>query len=84
MLAIGRYTQKQWGKAQREKYLSQLVDRFETLAEQPYSGKACDEIKLGYRKALEGRHVIFYRVASDGVVEVVRVLHMRMDIRLHL
>ena len=29
-------------------------------------------------------HVIFYRVAPAGIVEIVRVLHERMEPRLHL
>lgn len=40
MRTIGRYTQKQWGKTQRQQYLSQMVQRFEHLAEHPHSGKA--------------------------------------------
>jgi toxin ParE1/3/4 len=29
-------------------------------------------------------HVLYYRVADDGVIEIVRVLHDRMDPRRHL
>lgn len=29
-------------------------------------------------------HVIFYRVAEPGTVEIVRVLHVRMEPRLHM
>lgn len=30
------------------------------------------------------RHVVFYRVANDEVIEVVRLLHDAMDVQLHL
>lgn len=30
------------------------------------------------------RHTVFYRVASDDVIEVVRLLHDAMDVQLHL
>ncbi len=30
--SIGQYTQRQWGKAQRNRYLKQLEQRFEWLA----------------------------------------------------
>ena len=30
------------------------------------------------------RHIVFYRVASDDVIEVVRLLHDAMDAQLHL
>ena len=32
---IGRYTQQKWGKLQRNKYLKQLEQRFDWLAENP-------------------------------------------------
>ncbi|KTC29409.1 plasmid stabilization protein ParE [Pseudomonas sp. ABAC61] len=30
------------------------------------------------------RHIVFYRVANDGVIEVVRLLHDAMDVQVHL
>lgn len=84
MRAIGRYTQKHWGQEQRKNYLARLAQQFEYLAEQPARGKSCDEIRAGYRKYPEGKHIIFYRIANDDVVEIVRVLHERMDYKLHL
>lgn len=30
------------------------------------------------------RHIVFYRVASDDVIEVVRLLHEAMEVQLHL
>lgn len=36
-------------------------------------------VRPGYRKALSGRHVLFYRQGAQGV-EVVRILHQRMDV----
>lgn len=30
------------------------------------------------------RHFVFYRVANDGMIEVVRLLHDAMDVQLHL
>jgi toxin ParE1/3/4 len=44
----------------------------------PSLGRACDDIRPGYRRYAEGSHIIFYReVRSD--IEIVRVLHGRMD-----
>jgi toxin ParE1/3/4 len=30
------------------------------------------------------RHIVFYRVANDDVIEVVRLLHDAMEVQLHL
>ncbi|WP_241505919.1 type II toxin-antitoxin system RelE/ParE family toxin [Parahaliea mediterranea] len=50
------------------------------LADSPEDGAACDSIKMGYRKFPNGSHVIFYRNLSDTEIEIVRILHKRMDL----
>ncbi len=81
--SIARYTQKTWGVAQRNTYLTQLDKRFALLAAAPTLGRSCDAIRPGYRKYHEGRHVIFYTLIPDGI-KVVRVLHDSMDVERHL
>jgi toxin ParE1/3/4 len=54
------------------------------LAENSSQGQRCDEIRTGYRKFPSGRHVIFYRSLETGAIEIVRVLHERMDMETHL
>ena len=48
--SIARYTQKAWGREQRNKYLSKLDESFQMLAQEPHLGRACDEIRQGYRQ----------------------------------
>jgi len=36
---IGRYTLKKWGREQRNKYLHEIDNRFEWLAQHPYAGR---------------------------------------------
>lgn len=81
---IGHYTGKQWGKAQQRRYLTQLDSAFHDLADKPGLGRACDDIREGYFKYGVGKHVIFYRHTGKERVEIVRILHGRMDIEQHL
>ena len=83
LIAIGRYTEKQWGNTQRKKYLEQLRTRFEKLAQHPSSGRRRDELPEAPWGYHEGRHVIFYRPLADGI-EIVRILHDSMDFSRHL
>jgi toxin ParE1/3/4 len=83
LISIGRYTQQTWGREQRNKYLSMLDNGFYTIAQQPEIGVACDFIRSGYRKYHVGRHLIFYRISTTHI-EIVRILHERMDIPNHL
>jgi toxin ParE1/3/4 len=80
VIEIGRYTQKHWGLEQRNKYLTMLDGCFQQLAADPLRGKDCSEIRHGYRKMNAGSHVIFYRQKHSEEIEIVRVLHIRMDI----
>ncbi|BAC92057.1 type II toxin-antitoxin system RelE/ParE family toxin [Gloeobacter violaceus] len=71
------------GGAQRNNYLAKLDASFQLLAQEPQRGRACDELRPGYRKYHVGRHLIFYRESEAGL-EIIRVLHERMDIDSHL
>lgn len=78
--SIAAYTQRRWGKEQRRIYAKQFDDAFRMLADTLEAGIACDVIKVGYRKFPIGSHVIFYRALSDTDMEIVRILHKRMDL----
>lgn len=81
---IGRYTQEHWGRDQRNQYLTMMDACFHQLAANPHIGKDCNEIRDGYRKFNAGSHVIFYRQTLTDTIEIVRVLHGRMDIEVRL
>jgi len=66
---IWDYSEERWGLQQAEVYLRDL----QTCLERPR-----DEVRPGYRSRAVGSHVVFY-VISDGGVDVIRVLHQRMD-----
>lgn len=80
LVAIGRYTEKEWGNAQRATYLKQMDDCFLQIAKNPEIGTACDFIRTGYRKFPQASHLIFYRQDKDGLIEIIRVLHNSMDV----
>ena len=77
---IAKYTQKEWGIKQRDLYLTQLDSTFLLLSQTPTVGLNCDYIRLGYRKYLSGKHLIFYRAIDQNDIEIVRVLHEKMDV----
>ena len=81
--SIGRFTLKSWSREQRNIYLSKLDESFHILSDQPQLGIARDDIRKGYRVYHVGRHLIFYRQKSP-VIEIIRILHDRMDVETHL
>lgn len=82
--AIAEYTDRRWGRERRNLYIRQLDDAFRLLANNPRVGTPCDDVLSGYRKFPQGSHVIFYRDGVDRAIEIVRILHRRMDASLAL
>ncbi len=84
LITIGRYTAEKWGREQRNVYLAHIDEAFHMLATGVSRGKNCDEVRLGYRKQKVGSHIIFYRPAENQFIEIVRILHERMDPERHI
>ncbi|MFR9773850.1 type II toxin-antitoxin system RelE/ParE family toxin [Nocardia sp. SC052] len=81
---IWDHTLQQWGPEQAEDYVNELRHAIERVADRPGIGRACEELRPGYRRLPAGSHTLYYRITEDGVVAVVRILHQRMDPDLHL
>lgn len=80
---IAEYTLEQWGEPQRNVYVAELFGAFEKLAENPQLATSAESIRNGYRKFPQGSHVIFFRMSDTHLIEIIRVLHKRMDVELH-
>lgn len=81
---IWDYTHERWGVDQAEAYLRELHHAIDRATANRRIGRACDEIRPGYRKLAAGSHTVFYRLTAEGVVDVVRILHQGMDVDRHL
>jgi len=74
---IGRYTLRTWGEAQADRYIGQLEDCCQLVADNPARGRPCDDIRPGLRRMEQGKHVVFYRQEPGGIL-ISRILHQRM------
>lgn len=81
---IAKFTEKRWGRGQRNLCIKQFDDAFDLLADTPLAGKECGYIKKGYRKFPQGSHVIFYKAGTTCKIEIIRILHKQMDVSLQL
>ena len=72
-----------WGEERAERYIRDLFEVIALAAADPRRGRSRDDIRAGYRSIIAGSHVIFYRTARAGI-DVVRILHARMDFRRHV
>lgn len=79
LVEIWHYTAAHWDADQADGYLRAIAARIETLFDFPELGSDYGHVRPGYRRLRVERHRVFYRIGARGI-EIVRVLHERMDI----
>ena len=79
---IWDYTAKRWDENQAEAYLRLIQAAIEIAAESPLLSPAIDDVRPGYRRHRAGTHLIPFRQIA-GAIDVVRVLHEKMDVASH-
>lgn len=78
---IWLYTVEKWSVEQAEHYVGLLMDEIEYLAKNPYYGRDYGAFRRGYFRLRVKSHLIFYKINLDiKEIEIVRILHLRMDI----
>lgn len=78
---IWLYSFETWSAEQADRYYNLILDEVEYLAENPDSGKDYGHLRKGYLCSKVKSHFIFYKVRqSENAIEIIRILHQRMDI----
>jgi toxin ParE1/3/4 len=91
---------ERWGTEGQQRYAAVLADAMRQVADEPEGPltRKRTELRSGIRsfhvryarrsadtaKVRKPVHVLYYRVAQEGVIEIVRVLHEKMDPSRHL
>ncbi len=77
---IWMYTCSTWSDIQADKYYELLTGAFVTISTTPALGKSYEEISIGLFGIRVGQHIIFYRKSKENQIQIIRVLHVRMDL----
>ena len=78
---IWLYTFENWSLDQADNYIRSILAEIEQHAVNPEKGIERTRVRNGYRCFQVKSHVIFYRTIDHVTdIEVIRVLHKRMDI----
>jgi toxin ParE1/3/4 len=80
---IRRYTRNAWGPAQARSYLNELDDRFGAIADGAVLSVTVHAEGRSFRRCRYEEHLIFFEESPDAI-EIVRVLHPRMNIAAQL
>jgi len=81
---IWSYTFHKCSKDQADRYYDLIIGEIEFIADNFMTGKSAEQTRKNYRITKVKSHLIFYRIAENGIVEIVRILHQRMDIKKRL
>lgn len=73
------YTVVQWGLPQALNYTDIIEVACANLAIAPQLAQDCSYIRRGYQRKSVEQHVIYFLLVNDGSIEIIRILHQRMD-----
>ena len=78
---IWNYTFEVWSENQADKYYELIIVACKESAEEKLCGKNYPEIMQDILGLKIGQHIIFYRKVGTQSIDIVRLLHSRMDLR---
>tara|TARA_Y100001934_G_C11996589_1_gene605659 strand:+ start:364 stop:663 length:300 start_codon:yes stop_codon:yes gene_type:complete len=78
---IWSYTFDKWSAKQADKYYATIKLACKGIGENPNVGKEYDGIDKNLLGLKSEKHIIFYKSISKDRIEVVRILHERMDLK---
>ena len=74
LIRIHRYGVQKFGLVQADKYFDTLFEYFEIISQRPFSFESVDYLRKGYRRCVCGSESIYYKIASDGIVEIMAII----------
>lgn len=79
--SIWKYTFETWSESQADHYYHELIKAFESIAEKPFLlDREYFDIHPGLFSRKCKKHLVFYRLDDLGEIEIIRILHERMDV----
>ncbi|MBO2545669.1 type II toxin-antitoxin system RelE/ParE family toxin [Salegentibacter sp. BDJ18] len=74
------YTLKKWSRTQADRYYNLIIEEIEFVTDNFMTGKSAEQTRKNYRVTKVKSHLIFYRKTENNIIEIIRILHERMDI----
>jgi toxin ParE1/3/4 len=79
---IWEYTFEKWSESQADKYYLMLKLSCMEIGNNPEVGKEYDEINKNLFGLNSGRQIVFYQFMDTLEIEVIRILHEKMDLKI--
>ena len=82
--SIWDYTFEKWSETQADNYYSTLKLACKVIGDNPELGKEYVRIRKNLFGMKSGKHIIFYQHITYDEIEIIRILHERMDLKSRL
>lgn len=82
--AIWVYTAENWSVEQADRYYNLIFDEIEYIAQNFMMARDFESIRKSYRYSKVKAHLVFFKKNKLYEIEVIRVLHEKMDIESRL
>lgn len=79
--AIWNYTAERWSTEQANRYYNLILDEIEFNAANFETAIDFGSIRKDYRYSKVKSHLVFFKKTKNNEIEVVRVLHERLDMK---
>lgn len=84
LIDIWEYTKGKWSLKKADEYYQNIITKFTELSIHPNLGKSYNHLREGYQGLPIKSHIIFYKTSENNSVEIIRILHQRMDVESRL
>ena len=74
------YTAENWSVEQADRYYNLIIDEIEYIVDNLDMARDFGKIRKSYRYSKVKSHLIFFKKDKANEIEIVRILHERMDI----
>jgi toxin ParE1/3/4 len=74
------YTAENWSVSQADRYYNLILDEIEYISQNFDMSLDFGNIRKSYRYSKVKSHIVFFKKNKLNEIEVIRVLHERMDI----
>jgi toxin ParE1/3/4 len=78
---IWDYTYEKWSEKQADKYYATIKLSCKGIGDNPDVGKEYFGVIENLLGLKSGKHIIFYDLISEDKIEIIRILHERMDLK---
>jgi toxin ParE1/3/4 len=78
---IWDFTFEEWSEKQADKYYATIKFACAQIGKNPELGREYNGISNNLLGLRTGKHIIFYQIIADDEIEVIRILHERMDLK---